>query len=91
MPSSLECWDPNEWEDHVFRLLQDRHGVLNVMKVPARHGGDHGIDYYCLADRATYQCYAVQEPCEVAQRADKQKAKITTDLSKFCAKCFGMT
>lgn len=81
-----ECWDPNEWETHVFRLLRDRHGALHVMKVPARHKGDCGLDYYCLADRVAYQCYAVQEPCEVARRAEKQKAKITLDLNKFCRK-----
>jgi hypothetical protein len=84
MPSWHEFWDPNEWEVHVFGLLQDRHGALNVLKVPARHKGDYGLDYYCLSNQVTYQCYAVQEPCEVADRADKQKTKITTDLKKFC-------
>jgi hypothetical protein len=84
MPDPLEFWDPNEWELHVLGLLQDRHGPLNVSKVPARHKGDHGLDYYTLADQATYQCYAVQEPCEVAERAAKQKTKITRDVGKFC-------
>lgn len=86
MPILHEFWDPNEWELHVFGLLRDRHGALNVMKVPARHKGDYGLDYYCLSGRVAYQCYAVQEPCEVADRAAKQKAKITTDLEKFCTK-----
>jgi hypothetical protein len=86
MPDVHEFWDPNEWELHVFGLLQDRHGPLNVQKVPARHKGDHGLDYYSLAHRVTYQCHAVQEPCEVADRAEKQKAKITTDLKKFCTR-----
>ncbi len=86
MPELHEFWDPNEWEQHVYGLLQDRHGPLNVHKVPARHKGDHGLDYYSLEDRVAYQCYAVQEPCEVADRAEKQKAKITTDLTKFCTK-----
>jgi hypothetical protein len=84
MPELQEFWDPNEWEQHVYGLLQDRHGPLNVHKVPARHKGDHGLDYYSLEDQVSYQCYAVQEPCEVADRANKQKAKITTDLKKFC-------
>jgi hypothetical protein len=85
MPQLHEFWDPNEWELHVYGLLQDRHGPLNIHKVPARHIGDHGLDYYSLEDQVSYQCYAVQEPCEVADRADKQKAKITTDIKKFCA------
>jgi hypothetical protein len=86
MPELNEYWDPNEWELHVFGLLQDRHGALNVMKVPARHKGDRGIDYYCLKESVVYQCYAVLEPCEVADRASKQKAKIISDLHKFCTK-----
>jgi hypothetical protein len=84
MPQLHEIWDPNDWELHVYGLLQDRHGPLNIHKVPARHKGDHGLDYYSLEDQVCYQCYAVQEPCEVTDRATKQKAKITTDLKKFC-------
>jgi hypothetical protein len=86
MPILHEFWDPNDWELHTLGLLQDRHGAVNVMKVPARQKGDFGLDYYCLCDRVVYQCYAVQEPCEVADRAGKQKAKITTDLKKFCTR-----
>jgi hypothetical protein len=85
MPDLYEFWDPNEWELHVYGLLQDRHGALNVVKMPARHKGDHGLDYYSLSNCVTYQCYAVQEPCEVSDRADKQKSKITIDLKKFCS------
>lgn len=83
MPEMHEVWDPNDWELHVYGLLQDRHGPLNIHKVPARHRGDHGLDYYSLEDQ---ECYAVQEPCDVADRAEKQKAKITVDLKKFCTK-----
>lgn len=86
MSELLVFWDSNEWEDYSHGLLHDRHGAINVMKVPARHKGDFGLDYYCLQERVVYQCYAVQEPCEVADRADKQKAKITTDLTKFCTR-----
>lgn len=93
----LEQWDPNEWEDFVYGLLQDRHGALDVQPVPARHQGDLGLDYFTLSGRAAYQCYAVQEPTEVAQRARKQKTKITQDLQKLARnssnlqKLFGTT
>jgi hypothetical protein len=86
MPQLHEFWDPNEWEEFAYGLLSDRHGAINVMKVPARHKGDFGVDYYCLMECVAYQCYAVQEPCEVADRANKQKSKITGDLSKFCTR-----
>lgn len=86
MTELIENWEPDEWEQYCLGLLQDRHGDLNIMKVPARHKGDLGIDYYCLCDGVIYQCYAVQEPCSSAERADKQKAKITIDLAKFCGR-----
>lgn len=86
MPEKLENWDPNDWEEHVYGLLSDRHGALNVSPVPARDKGDWGIDYYSLSDKAVYQCYAAQEPCEVSDRASKQVSKITEDLGKFCRK-----
>jgi hypothetical protein len=84
MVSFIETWDGDEWEAHVGRLLHDRHGATNVQKAPARHQGDGGLDYYCLSEAVIYQCYAVQEPVDVATRADKQKAKITADVGKIC-------
>lgn len=83
MPVELEIWDGDEWEAHVLRLLHDRHGATNVQKVPARHRGDCGIDAFCLSDRVVYQSYAVLEPCSVADRAEKQRDKITIDIGKF--------
>src|SRR3546814_862354 len=78
-------WRPDDWESFAQSLLQSRHGVLNLHKVPATHIGDFGIDYYCLADLVIYQCYAVEEPIDIAIRADRQKSKITTDLKKLIA------
>jgi hypothetical protein len=83
MPTVFEIWNGDDWEVHVLRLLHDRHGPTNVQKVPARHKGDCGIDAYCLSERAVYQCYAVEEPCTVASRAEKQRDKITTDINKL--------
>jgi hypothetical protein len=80
----IEAWEGKEWEAHVLRLLQDQYGHENVQKVPAKHKGDCGLDYFCLNKRVVYQCYAVEEPVSVAVRATKQKSKITTDIGKFC-------
>ena len=85
MLDTFQMWDPNDWEDYAFGLLQDRHGVLDVHKVPAQHKGDFGIDYLCKKDKVIYQCYSVQEPCTTADRVDKQKVKIHDDLKKFCS------
>ncbi|KTQ96330.1 hypothetical protein NS226_08140 [Aureimonas ureilytica] len=84
MGGDFGIWDGGEWEGHVLHLLQAEHGAHNVQKVPAKHLGDSGLDFICLYKRLVYQCYAVQEPIDVASRADKQKTKITTDIGKFC-------
>ena len=80
----IEAWDGNEWEAHVLRLLQDQYGHENVQKVPAKHKGDCGLDYFCLNKCLVIQCYAVEEPVEISVRANKQKSKITIDINKFC-------
>lgn len=80
----IDAWDGNEWEAHVLRLIQDQYGPENVQKVPAKHKGDCGLDYFCLDKLVVYQCYAVEEPVDIAVRATKQRSKITTDIRKFC-------
>lgn len=84
MNVDIDAWDGNEWEAHVLRLIQDQYGPENVQKVPAKHKGDCGLDYFCLDKLVVYQCYAVEEPVDIAVRATKQKSKITTDINKFC-------
>ncbi|WOH50557.1 hypothetical protein [Bradyrhizobium sp. sBnM-33] len=83
MVSAIQVWNPDEWEAFALSLLQNRHGVLNVHKIPAAHKGDFGIDYYCTSEAVAYQCYAVVEPIDISTRAERQKRKITIDTGKF--------
>src|SRR5687767_1323485 len=83
MSNTLQIFDGDEWEEFSLWLLQDRHGVLEVQKVPAADRGDLGIDYYCVSEGVVYQCYAAEEPMSIRQRAEKQKAKMTVDLGKL--------
>lgn len=83
MVTVVNQWNPDDWESFAQSLLQGRHGILNLHKVPAAHVGDLGIDYYCVSDLVIYQCYAVEEPIDIATRAERQKNKITTDLKKL--------
>lgn len=82
MVNIVQQWDPDDWESFALSLLQARHGILNIQKVPATHHGDFGIDFYCTSDSVIYQCFAVEEPIDVITRAKRQKIKITTDLTK---------
>jgi hypothetical protein len=83
---AVQVWNSDDWEDLALGLLYSRHGALSVHKIPAAHKGDFGIDYYCTEEAVAYQCYAVQEPIDIATRAARQKKKITTDLGKIIAK-----
>ena len=83
MVSVIHQWNPDDWEGFAQSLLQGRHGILNLHKVPATHNGDLGIDFYCACDQVIYQCYAAEEPLDVATRADRQKVKVTADLKKL--------
>lgn len=83
MVSAVQVWNPDDWELLCQVLLQQRHGHLNVHKIPAAHKGDYGIDYYCTKELVVYQCYAVEEPVDITVRADRQKKKITVDLRTF--------
>jgi hypothetical protein len=80
---AIQVWNPDDWEAFCLTLLQDRHGALNIHKIPAAHKGDFGLDYYCSSDAVAYQCYAVEEPVDIVTRAERQKNKITTDLRKI--------
>uniref|UniRef100_UPI0040475D90 hypothetical protein n=1 Tax=Yoonia sp. TaxID=2212373 RepID=UPI0040475D90 len=82
MVVAVQIWNPDDWEMISLSLLQHRHGALNVHKIPAAHKGDFGLDFYCAKDAVAYQCYAVEEPIDIATRADRQKKKITRDLAK---------
>lgn len=82
MVVAVQIWNPDDWEMISLSLLQHRHGALNVHKIPAAHKGDFGLDFYCAKDGVAYQCYAVEEPIDIATRADRQKKKITRDLAK---------
>jgi hypothetical protein len=85
MINAVQVWNPDDWELFSVSLLQNRHGPLNVQKIPAAHKGDYGIDYYCIKEAVAYQCYSVEEPVDIATRAERQKRKITTDLGKILA------
>lgn len=87
--SHLRNWDGNEWEEHIQLLLQKHYGMGNYQAIPAKHGGDFGIEGYST-DGCTYQCYAAQEPLSTKDRYEHQRDKITTDIGKFIGNKTGL-
>jgi len=82
MSDHVKIWDPNDWEDNVKALLRVHYGPGQFVEVPAKHGGDFGIEGFSRTGCA-YQCYAAQESLSTEDLYVKQRDKATTDLGKF--------
>ncbi|MGW8883054.1 hypothetical protein [Streptomyces sp. NPDC055749] len=75
----------DEWEQYCLLLARRHYGADRVQEVPARHGGDLGIEAFTFCGRA-FQCYAPVEPLSTAERYEKQRDKLSTDLRKLSTK-----
>lgn len=75
----------DEWEQYCLLLARRHYGADQVQDVPARHGGDLGIEAFTFSGRA-FQCYAPVEPLSTAERYEKQRDKLSTDLRKLNTK-----
>lgn len=73
--------EPNEWQERILRLLRQRYG-FDLVDVPDGVGGDKGIEAFSR-DGCCYQCYAVQGEPSSAERYERNRDKMTTDLGKF--------
>ena len=74
--------DGNAWEALVHELLMIRYSPTEYVPIPAKHTGDYGLDGYSYSGHA-FQCYRCEEPLEPQERYEKQRDKITADISKF--------
>jgi hypothetical protein len=72
------------WQEYVNRLLATHYTQQGhqYICVPAKVGGDGGIEGFATTGDA-YQCYADEASVSTADRARKQKRKITDDLGKL--------
>jgi hypothetical protein len=75
----------DDWEQYCLLLARRHYGADQVQEVPARHGGDLGIEAFTFCGRA-FQCYAPVEPLSTAERYQKQRDKLSTDLRKLSTK-----
>ncbi|MET7812037.1 hypothetical protein ABZT26_14440 [Streptomyces sp. NPDC005395] len=75
----------DEWEQYCLLLARRHYGADQVQEVPARHGGDLGIEAFTFNGRA-FQCYAPVEPLSTAERYEKQRDKLSADLRKLTTK-----
>lgn len=76
------AWGGVEWQNYAFRIVQLRHGAVNVQRVPDKVKGDGGLEFF-TTDGCLIQCYAPEEISNVAKAASSMKAKATRDLPKL--------
>lgn len=72
----------DEWQAWVDKLLQRHYGPGGYQKVPDQDRGDAGIEGF-TSDGVAYQAYGPVEPLTTAERYEKHRTKITTDINKF--------
>jgi hypothetical protein len=67
-----------------MRLLALKYAEGDFQRIPAKHGGDFGIECFVRSQGYAYQCYAASEPAETKKLYEAQRDKITEDIRKFC-------
>lgn len=84
MPGDVTPWDPNEWEQHIQKVLKLRYAqpVGSYQHIADEIKGDCGIEGYAI-DGTAYQCYACQNWTDFGVLLEHQKNKMTLDIGKL--------
>ena len=77
-------WDPNEWEQHIQKVLKLRYGqpVGSYQHIADEIKGDSWIEGFAV-DGTAYQCYACQNWTDFGVLIEHQKNKMTLDIGKL--------
>lgn len=70
-----------EWQDLCLDVLRIHHDV-DLVEVPDTDQGDAGLEAYTM-NGVAYQSYSPIEPLTVKARYEKQRQKMTDDVTKF--------
>jgi hypothetical protein len=83
MANPVKEWNGEEWQEHIAQLLRARYSEPGMyQEMPSRDKGDLGLEGFSR-DGICYQCYAAEPPFTVKILYEKQRNKITDDISKF--------
>lgn len=74
--------DGDGWEDHCRRLLKIKYQAEGYQNVPAKFGGDLGIEGFTLSGIA-FQCYCPDGNPPAKKLYELQRDKITKDIGKL--------
>jgi hypothetical protein len=82
MNTSIGQFDGPRWEKYCQRLLKLKYGDDGYQEVPARYGGDLGIEGYTQTG-IVFQCYCPDGNPSSQELYEKQRNKITADTGKL--------
>lgn len=72
-----------EWQNWANRILSVYYGPTEYQQVPDHDRGDAGLEGFTRRDGHAYQAYGCEEPISTADRYEKQRDKMTKDITKF--------
>jgi hypothetical protein len=77
-------WSGKTWQSHVNAILTIHHHLngCTYHSVADKVDGDGGLEGFS-SDGHAYQCYCDEASVDTADRATKQKRKVTADLKKL--------
>lgn len=74
--------DGDQWEDYSHRVLRIKYKSEDYIKVPAKFGGDFGIESFTKSGKA-FQCFCPDGEPNSTELYKKQRNKVTTDIRKL--------
>lgn len=83
MNTSISTLSGPDWEDWANHVLSCHYGPTEYQRVPDKDRGDAGIEGFTRETGHAYQAYGCEGPLSVAARYEKQRDKMTEDISKF--------
>lgn len=72
-----------EWEDWANQILSCHYGPTEYQRIPDRDRGDAGLEGFSRSDGHAFQAYGCEEPLGTKERYEKQRIKMTDDVTKF--------
>ena len=84
MPGDMNPWEPNDWEEHIQKVLKLRYAqpVGSYQHIADEIKGDCGLEGFAV-DGTAYQCYACQNWNDFGVLLNHQNAKMTLDIGKL--------
>jgi hypothetical protein len=82
MKVSFGTVNGDQWEEYSHKVLRIKYQAEDYIKVPAKYGGDLGIESFTKAGKV-FQCYCPDGEPSSDELYTKQRTKITRDINKL--------